>query len=111
MSTTRTTQTHIRWLEDLTSNEVGSVEEASKTVENIENDSIKELQAVAENKRITRYRGNDKVPFVVKNKGRPRCLGRSAEGRAGYEPPLSHRPHERKPAGAGTGGRPDRRNC
>ena len=43
-----------------------ALKEASKTVDNIENIYIKEMQAVVENNQITKYRVNAKISFLVK---------------------------------------------
>ena len=42
-----------------------ALDEASKTVENIESIYIKEMQAVVENNQIVSYRVNAKISFVV----------------------------------------------
>ena len=44
-----------------------AVTEAAKTVCNIENVYIKHIQAIVENDKITKYRVNAKVSFVVKD--------------------------------------------
>lgn len=44
-----------------------AVDEVSKTVKNVEHIYIKDMQAVVENNKITRYRINAKVTFVVKH--------------------------------------------
>jgi len=43
-----------------------AVTEAAKTVHNIENVYIKHMQAVVEGDKITKYRINAKISFVVK---------------------------------------------
>ncbi len=43
-----------------------AVNEVSKTVDNVEHIYSKEMQAVVENNKITKYRINAKVTFVVK---------------------------------------------
>ena len=43
-----------------------ALKEASKTVENIEGLYVKDLKAVVENNKITKYRANVKISFVVK---------------------------------------------
>jgi hypothetical protein len=50
--------------EDATQN---ALEEASKTVRNIETIYVKEFQATVENGKISQYRVNCKVTFVVEN--------------------------------------------
>jgi hypothetical protein len=44
-----------------------AVDEASKTVRNIEHVYVKELQAIVENGKITSYRLNAKITFVVED--------------------------------------------
>ena len=44
-----------------------ALEEAAKTIDNIQSLYIKEMQAVVENDRITQYRINAKVSFVVED--------------------------------------------
>ncbi|MFA7650918.1 MAG: dodecin family protein [Synergistaceae bacterium] len=43
-----------------------AVTEAAKTVHNIENVYIKHMQAIVEGDKITKYRVNAKISFVVK---------------------------------------------
>jgi hypothetical protein len=45
-----------------------ALDEASKTVKNIESIYIKEMQAVVENNQIVSYRVNAKISFVVGKK-------------------------------------------
>lgn len=45
-----------------------ALDEASKTVKNIESIYIKEMQAVVENNQIVSYRVNAKISFVVGQK-------------------------------------------
>lgn len=42
-----------------------AVTEASKTVDNIQSVYIKEFQAIVENNKVTNYRVNAKISFVV----------------------------------------------
>ncbi len=42
-----------------------AVTEASKTVDNIQSVYIKELQAIVENNKVTNYRVNAKISFIV----------------------------------------------
>lgn len=42
-----------------------AVTEASKTVDNIQSVYIKEFQAIVENNKVTNYRVNTKISFVV----------------------------------------------
>lgn len=42
-----------------------AVSEAARTIRNIKNVYIKEMQAVVENNRITEYRVNAKISFVI----------------------------------------------
>jgi dodecin len=42
-----------------------ALEEAAKTVRNIQSIYVKEMQAVVENDRITQYRINAKISFVL----------------------------------------------
>lgn len=43
------------------------VKEASKTVENIKSVYIKDMQAIVDGEKITKYRINAKVTFIVKD--------------------------------------------
>jgi len=45
-----------------------ALDEASKTIENIESIYVKEMQAVVENNQIVSYRVNAKISFVVGQK-------------------------------------------
>ncbi len=44
-----------------------ALDEAAKTVRNIENIYVREFQAVVENGKITQYRVNAKITFVVED--------------------------------------------
>ncbi len=45
-----------------------AVEEASKTVENIKQINVDYIEAIVENNKITKYRVNSKISFVVNHK-------------------------------------------
>ena len=44
-----------------------ALSEAAKTVKEIRNIYIQDLQAIVENEKITKYRINAKISFVIKN--------------------------------------------
>jgi len=48
-----------------------AIQEAGRTVRNIQSIYIEELQAMVENNRIVNYRINGKISFVVEEKNNP----------------------------------------
>ena len=46
-----------------------AVQEASKTLHGIQSIWVKDMQAIVENNRITKYRVNVKLSFVIEEKG------------------------------------------